>query len=427
MPGIRIAKSVSRVLVALTVLISSSAWAQNCTDSGAPKGFGGSWWRSYAAWCSSCNGTPDVNTNSCHKGPNWKGQGQGQRPGGTRVNAPPPVLINNDAGQQQQIRKQQEEQRQREAEAERERQEAEAAQLRQQEFDRNKAEALGNMKDIARTQFGLKDVDTGGTFALKDANGAPANGTDTFQLKDSLHDGPNDNPVGPPVCQWGTMDTSVVDLRCLGFDPNKPIAIDPHVVRGQQRVFPAQVDPATFENENFIKGMEAEMLPGAEAYAEAERCFKLALQERPNDPLVRNALLLAQDIHKKRLEKEQSDQARAALLNLQAYAAIQADENPRARAFVAEARKLDPNNDDIKFVETIASVDLEPNVASPQRKAAYKLVASSLVSISNQNLGEAESLLKSAQRLQTLDPFIGGLLQSVRKYNAAAAKTAANP
>src|SRR5208283_2577688 len=99
MPKVRIARTPSRVLVALTVLISSMAWAQNCTESGAPKGFGGSWWRSYAAWCSSCNGTPDANTISCKKGPNWGGRGQG--PGGTRGNAAPPVMINNNAGQQQ--------------------------------------------------------------------------------------------------------------------------------------------------------------------------------------------------------------------------------------------------------------------------------------------------------------------------------------
>ncbi|MGO9337078.1 MAG: tetratricopeptide repeat protein [Terriglobales bacterium] len=428
MPEIRIARSASRVVVALTVLVSSMAWAQNCTESGAPKGFGGSWWRSYAAWCSSCNGTPDVNTNSCHRGPNWKGQGQGQGPGGTRVNAAPPVMINNNAGQQQeQMRRQQEEQRQREAEEERERQEAEAAQLRQQEFDRSKAEALGNMKDIARTQFGLKDEDTAGTFALKDDNGAPASGAEPFQLKDSLSDGPNNKPAAPPVCEWGTGDTSVVDLRCLGLDPNKPIAVDPHVVRGQQRVFPAQVDPATFENENFIKGMQAEMRPGAAAYAEAERCFKLALQDRPDDPLVRNAILLAQDIHKERLVKELDDKAHAAIDNLQAYAAIQADDNKLAKAYIAEARTLDPDNDSYKFVESIASVDLGPGVASPERKAAYKIVASSLVSISNQNFGAAEAMLKVAQKMQTRDPFIGSLLQKVREYNAAAGKAAANP
>ena len=54
--------------------------------------------------------------------------------------------------------------------------------------------------------------------------------------------------------KWGDQGSSVVDLRCLGLDPNKPIVLDPHVVRGQERVFPAQIDPATFENANYNNG-----------------------------------------------------------------------------------------------------------------------------------------------------------------------------
>jgi len=414
MPRIGIGKTARWAFTVLLAMIPLSAWAQNCNA--PPQGFGGTWWQSYAKWCTECGGTPDANTISCKKGSNW-----GHPGGAPRGNAPAPVMNNNVGVQQQAARRQREEEEQQREEEERQRQEAEAARLRQEEFDRSKTEALGHMKDIARTQFGLKDADTGDNFALKNVDSV---GPSTMELKD-LKDAPNDNPAAP-ACEWGTINTAVVDLRCLGLDPNQPIAVDPHVVRGQQRVFPAQVDPATFENPNFIKGMEAEMRPGAAAYAEAARCFKLALQDRPDDPVVRNALLLAEDIHKERLVKEQNDQSRAAMLSLQTYAALMAGEDKTAKAYIAEARKLDPDDNNIKFMESLASLDLGPGGTYPERKAAYKIVASSLVSVTNQNYGAAVGMLEAAQHLQPADPFIGSLLQAIRKYDAAS-KTALKP
>jgi hypothetical protein len=162
MPGIRFARTAPRVLVVLIALISSAAWGQNCSS--PPTGFGGSWWRAYAAWCSACGGTPNSSNLSCTPGPNWGGRGGA----GRSVNAPAPTLNNDAAVQQQEEERQRREAERQREEEQRQREEAEAASRRQQEFERHKAEALGNMKGIAETQFGLKGVDTSGGLGLKE-------------------------------------------------------------------------------------------------------------------------------------------------------------------------------------------------------------------------------------------------------------------
>lgn len=217
------------------------------------------------------------------------------------------------------------------------------------------------------------------------------------------------------------MDSSVVDLRCLGLDPNKPISVDPNVVRGKERVFPAQIDPKTFENANYNKGFEALMRFDVASAAAAVKYFKQAQKERPNDPLVRNALLLAQDILKARQQKEKSDQAQATYLTFQSYAAMMMGDNKKAKGYIAQARKLDPNNDMAKFVESLAKLDLGPEGTYPARKDAYRFVANSLVSISKQDIAVAVGMLEAAQRLQPEDKFIGMFLSEMRNYEAGRA------
>jgi len=379
------AKVVLKTLFVLLMLIPSVSFAVDCSR--PPTGFGGSWARQYKDWCESCCGKYYPSGPRCDRGSNWGCGGSG---GSTYS----PPAYDYEAERQRQLEA--ERQRQREIEEQRKREDEEAKQ-RQQEFERKKQEALSSMKGITESELGLKGVGTG-ELGLKDIGEAKK-----------------------PDCEWGNMGSSVVDLRCLGLDPDKPIVIDPHVVRGEERVFPAQIDPATFENANYNKGFEALMRFDAASAAAAVQYFKQAQKERPNDPLVRNALLLAQDILKARQQKEKDDQFWSANYTLRGYAALMMGDNEKAKGYIAQARKLDPNNDEVKFVESLAKVDLGPESTHPGRKSAYRLVANSLVSISKRDIPAAISMLEAAQRLQPGDKLIGALLLEMRNYEAGRA------
>jgi len=156
---------VSVPYVLATLLWSPAAKAQNCSS--PPTGFGGSWWREYAAWCTACGGTPDVNTTSCTPGPNWGGRGGGG-PGASSPSAPPPSasppppsqpLYDGEADRQRQ------EAERKRAEDERLRHQAEARR-KQEEFESNKQEALRNMRGLSGG-LGLKGFDTGENLGLK--------------------------------------------------------------------------------------------------------------------------------------------------------------------------------------------------------------------------------------------------------------------
>jgi tetratricopeptide (TPR) repeat protein len=294
--------------------------------------------------------------------------------------------------------------RQRQQEAERQRQreleeqlkrEEEKAKRRHEEFERNRQEALKQIKGIAENELELKGTDV-----------------EALGLKEAPTSSPNCN------CEWGNMGSSVVDLRCLGLDPNKPITVDPHVVRGQERVFPAQIDSATFENTNYNKGFEALMHFDVASAATAVEYFKQAQKERPNDPLVRNALMLAEDILKARKQKEKDDQAQVAYFTMQSYAALMIGDNENAKTYIAQARKLDPNNNNTKFVESLTKLNTGSEGTYPERQKAYRLVANSLVSITKQNFSDAIGMLEAAQLLQPQDQFIDMFLHEMRYYNA---------
>jgi len=272
------------------------------------------------------------------------------------------------------------------------------------------------MKDIAEGEFGLKGADAG-ALGLKDIGDT---GTGSLGLKDITTSARADHPQ-KAECEWGNLGASVVDLRCLGLDSDKPISVDPNVTKGKERVFPAQIDPKTFENANYNKGFKALMRFDAASAATAVEYFKKAQKERPKDPLVRNGLFLAQDIYKARLKKEQekNDQARATYFTLQSYAAMMMGDMEKAKDYITEARKLDPENNNIKFVESLAKMDLALKGTYPARRDAYRLVANSLVSINRYgDLAVAEVMLESARELQPEDKFIDMFLQELRNYRA---------
>jgi hypothetical protein len=340
---------------------------------------------------------------------------------GWRAPSPAPSTAqpsnNNEADRQRQQeaerqRVEAERQRQREIEAQRQREEEEAR-FRQQEFERKKQEALSSMKDIAGGELGLKGGDAG-DLGLKDVGDTGGGG---------LKDGPN-SPK--PACKWGDQGSAVVDLRCLGLDPDKPIAVDPHVVRGQERVFPAQIDPATFENANYKKGSEAMMRRtfSVQDAMDAVAYFKAARLQRPNDPLVRNSLLLAQDIVKARqqtaAEKEKADEDSAmyTCLTLEGYAALEAGDKDTAGFVIGLVRQLQPDDTTAQFVEALISSNYPDPRDSKARRDAYALTGYGLEFIGRRNTAAAIPLLAAAHDLQPEDKVIGTLLREMRKYQA---------
>jgi len=274
------------------------------------------------------------------------------------------------------------------------------------------------MKGIAEGELRLKDADAGG-FGLK---GAGDTGTGSLGLKDVTTSAGADQ-LKKADCEWGTMGASVVDLRCLGLDLNKPISVDPYVSKGKERVFPAQIDPETFKNVNYNKGFEALMRFDVASAAQAVKYFEQARKERPNDPMVRNGLFLAQDIHKARRQREKDNQAKASYLILQSYAAMMMGETLTARDYIAQARQFDPSNNSAKFVQSLTNVEMGAAASYPKRKEAYQLVSGGLVSIYKRHYAVAIDLLEAAQRLQPEDKFIGMFLQEMRTYESAVRKS----
>jgi tetratricopeptide (TPR) repeat protein len=394
-------KNFSAILLAISLAASSSTFAVDCNS--PPSGSGGNWARAYASWCQQCGGTYNPSNQSCNPGPNWGGG----RPSGRES------FYDQEAERQ---RQEAEYQRQQEAELQRQRdieeqkrREEEAARKRREDFERSKQNALKSMKGIAEGELGLKGGEAG-ELGLKGDSGPAGLG-----LKETQASASKPKPK-KMECEWGTLGASVVDLRCLGLDPNKPITVDPHIARGEERAFPAQPDPETFKNANYNKGFAALMRFDAASAAEAVKHFQAAQKERPKDPLVRNGLLLAQDILKARQQKERNDRAQAAFLTLQSYAAMMTGENEKARDYIAQARKLAPKDNNARFIESLAKADLGPEGSYPERKEAYRLVANGLVSIRHQNPAGAIRMLEAAQRLQPRDQFINAFLQELRRY-----------
>lgn len=289
------------MIFGLAVMSSSALSAQNCSS--PPRGFGSSWWRAYAAWCTSCCGTPNAAKMSCNPGPNWgcrnTSGSSGSSSGGYDYEA---------ERQRQEAERKHQEEELRQQEEERQRREAEERQRQQEEFQRNKDRALQDMKRIGG-DLGLKGVDSGSDLGLKRTADTGA-GSGLKSVGDGgIHDGSGNKPPTPPTllpCKWGDQPSSVVDLRCLGLDPDKPIILDPWVVRGRQRVFPAQPDPTSLNSPLWHKGWMALARPpfGVKEAEESVASFKALRLQKPNDPLVRMGQYVAEGILKSRQERE---------------------------------------------------------------------------------------------------------------------------
>ena len=320
-----------------------------------------------------------------------------------------------------------ERQRQREIEEQRLRDEK-AARQRTVEFERNKQEALRDMKGIAEREFGLKD--DGAVVGLKDLGDTGGSG---------LKDAPNSSPppgttaVRRPDCKWGDQDSSAVDLRCLGLDLNKPIVLDPHVVRGHERVFSAQIDPAIFEDVNYKKAMEAEMHFDLDSSAAAVQYFKQALLDHPNDPLVRNALLLAQDILAERTQRQQQADEQSELAVLHSLVAMMNGDLDAANEHVKHAGEIAPANEDIRdLAQSIAVMSSNfKHVTVPARdlKTVEKLVGNAYLAEGWGHYRAEVKFMEKAKQLDRNDAYVAAMLARARylssKYPDLASTTPA--
>jgi hypothetical protein len=406
------------LLFAVAVLwLTPPVHAQECGK--PPEGYGPKWAEAYEKWCKCMGGTLTEDAQGCT---GIRDRGGAAKAGSESTFAEESAAASAAAaataaeveaeGERADAERKRDEGETRSREAERRRKDDEERQRKQEAFDRDKQKALRDMNAIAG-ELGLKS----GGDALGLHAAEPGLGLD---LRDAVADAPG---VPRGGCTWGDQATRVVDLRCLGFDPDKPIAVDPNVVRGRERVFPAQIDPATFENRHYNDGFAALMRLtfSAKDAADAVASFRAARSERPRDPLVRNALLLAQDIVAARQQRERELQSSAAFDRLQAYAALLAGDATAARSHVARARKLEPGDPTTQFLESFAAADTVGS--DPGRRNAYRLVANSLVAIRQRSEADAVRMLREARRLQSEDTFIAALLDELQKHQAGTGGT----
>jgi tetratricopeptide (TPR) repeat protein len=268
---------------------------------------------------------------------------------------------------------------------EQQRKEQEEAKRKREEFEKTKQDVLKNMKGIAENGLGLKDVRTTDSLGLKGIGDAKVG---TVGLK-----GIGDSGSRPSV------DATTVDLRHL--DPNKSITVDPNVVKGQQRVFPVQTDPETLQNANYNKGFDA-ILRGDPA--SAVRCFEQAGKERPGDPLVHNALLLAEGLVKVYQQKDRA----AMKLAGGALDAVAHDDYDDAIRILKQAQAISPDNpniaDTLRFVQGVKAKD----------DSAIRYAANACKFVKPGEYDTAIGILKHAQTISPNNPNIADTLRYVQ-------------
>jgi hypothetical protein len=304
----------------------------------------------------------------------------------------------------------------------------------------NAAEQARRLDDQRRndTLSNLRGVPSTDDLTLRPATdffGIPANPKNDASPQVDTSAAVDLRPVPPQAasaasCKWGDLDSSVVDLRCLGLDPNKPIVIDPHIARGKERAFPAQIDPATFENANYNNGFDALFQPGVAQARMAIRSFKQAQMERPNDPLVRNALGLAEDCLKYRSLKEREDKAQAKQSFTHGLVAIVTGDVNAADTSMKSAQELDPANPIIaRWSMTTSMMSARyGSAATPEMKRATKLIGNAYLAEALGDYGSEVKIMEAAKQLAPDDTYVGVILDHARhlqaKYPARAAAAA---
>jgi hypothetical protein len=289
---------------------------------------------------------------------------------------------------------------QRELAEQREREEAEAARLREKE---QADKILGTMRGISEKELGIKGLELRGLEGVKPVDSGA-------------------KPAGDPA-QVAQLGTWLVDLRHL--DPDRPITVDPNVVKGRQRQIPAQIDPETFKNENYNKGCDFLRKFDPDS---AVPCFEAARKERPNDLLVRAHLLLARDLVLVRRKKEKEDKDRAEQCRLQALASLTNGDTGAAKAFIVRAKELNPKGKDVLALDGITA-RMGQDSSSEGRAGtavAYRLVGHGISLISTGWLEEAAVVLKGASELAPKDQFVADVLAAAKARLASESEAEAN-
>ncbi len=393
------------VLLLATVVVSAGTVEYDCSK--APPSWEGANAQKYQKWCEYCGGTFQMNPNpSCSPGVNW---GKRNSPGST--NSGSGNFYDYQADRQ---RREAEAQRQRDQQAAEDAQRrAEEQQRKDAEFKRKQAEIFSSMKDISEKQLGTSVAGEDLKDALKDIEVTPP---PKAQFK----------ATGPDCNAGGPVDSKIVDLRCLGLNPDEPIKVDPWVVKGRERVFPAQIDPATFLNVNYNKGFDCLLRFDP---ASAVRYFELAKQQRPKDPLVRNALLLAQDLVAAHAKKDREDRAQAEYWRLHTFACLGKGQQGEALASITRASDLNPKSSQIRSLLSVtqfvarATNPMDP----PQKQRAYVLVGHAIYEMNDFDWYAALGSLEAAQRLAPKDTYIPKLIQIVHGYMGNPRTTANDP
>lgn len=380
----------------LAAMLSAPAAAQNCGS--APSIYNGASARAYARWCSCMGGTFDANRVACI------GAGGG---GGSSSNAAAEAAAEAEREREAAAaaeRKRQEDELRRQEE-ERQRREAEERRLQQEQFERNKAQALHDLKGIGG-ELGLKGDDTGDDFGLKGMGDTGTGGLGLKSAPDSPAAATAVAAAKPTACKWGDQGSSVVDLRCLGLDPAKPITLDWHVVAGKERFFPAQLDPAVFRNANYNNGYAALMRPGSypRDAEDSIAYFKAALRERLNDPLVRNGLYLAEDILQRRQRRDTGIDQDV----YRGFAALAAGNEPAARAAFDDARnRLPYGRPEPSWSHLVQGLEANEQTGN---KIACRAVGNALLFESQGNTAAEIAMLKTAVRMYPNDAYLKTML-----------------
>lgn len=262
-------KALIQILLVIFIVIPSISSALDCSESAGMAAARRSR-QEWSRWCSDCGGIVRSGPR-CDPGSNWGGRQQ------TPSYETPPSV---DTGQER-LRQQEADQNRQRALEEQRRKEDEEVKKKQEQFEHDKQEALKSMKGIAG-ELGMKETGAG-DMGLKGVGGT---------AKDGLGLKGVSGPASTPV------DSSVVDLRHL--DPNLPITVDPNVVKGTERKISVQTSLETLKNANYNKGFDA--LRSNDPVTAIE-FFKKAQKERPGDLMVKNALLLADDLRKVKQNK----------------------------------------------------------------------------------------------------------------------------
>jgi hypothetical protein len=331
----------------------------------------------------------------------WR-EGFGKRGKEYDVQAPPPTQSGPSQEEVDRARRQEAEQRRQQIEAE----EAEKARQSQEAFRQKKQEALDMMKGVTEGELGLK--------------GAGPAGSDDLGLKG----GDEAQPAAPrrkAAARAKTrepLDSSTVDLRHL--DPNRPIVVDPNVVKGKQRVFSVQVSQETLNNASYKKGCEAFMNRDPEA---ALKYFQQAQKERPGDPLVRAQILLAQDLIKVR-QQEAKKQFGAYKVAFDGVHAARNGDYPEALVQFQRAHELNPQEKIIarwKRNLEVLNLDLkklesDPGL-SPKEKdtemRAMNLAGNAMVALMRGDYRTAQVVLGAAQKMEPQSKCLQVLQEAV--------------